>query len=260
MPAPFPGMDPYLEHPDLWPEVHHRLITAIADALAPQVRPKYRVAIEKRTYLLDAEDLVWVGVPDVTVGVGKAAPEVLPHTPPAPQHQPLTVTVPMPEEVRESFLEIREIATGEVVTVLELLSPGNKRAGEGRRVYELKRRHVLSSLTHLVEVDLLRAGEALPLTGDTVQADYRILVSRSDERPRAQLYAFQLRDAIPVFPLPLPAGDAQPQVDIQTLLGEVYDRAGFDLVLDYGREPVPALHPENQAWADALLREKGLRA
>jgi hypothetical protein len=94
----------------------------------------------------------------------------------------------------------------------------------------------------------------------TVQTDYRILVSRSDERPRAQLYAFQLRDAIPVFPLPLLTGDAQLQVDIQTLLGAVYDRAGFDLVLDYGREPVPALSPENYVWADALLREKGLRA
>jgi hypothetical protein len=253
-------MDPYLEHPDLWLEVHHRLITAIADVLAPHVRPKYRVAIEKRTYLLDAEDVVWVGVPDVTVGVGRAAPEVLSPTPSAPQHQPLTVTVPMPEEVRESFLEIREVATGEVVTVLELLSPGNKRTGEGRRVYELKRRHVLSSLTHLVEVDLLRAGEALPLMAGTVQTDYRILVSHSDERPRAQLYAFQLRDAIPVFPLPLLTGDAHPQVDIQTLLGDVYDRAGFDLVLDYGREPVLALSPENHAWVDALLREKGLRA
>ncbi len=26
--SPFPGMDPYLEHPQLWPEVHHLLLSA----------------------------------------------------------------------------------------------------------------------------------------------------------------------------------------------------------------------------------------
>jgi len=34
MPSPFTGMNPYLEHPTLWSEVHKRLIVAIADALA----------------------------------------------------------------------------------------------------------------------------------------------------------------------------------------------------------------------------------
>ncbi|MEQ8961940.1 MAG: DUF4058 family protein, partial [Coleofasciculus sp. C2-GNP5-27] len=35
MPSPFPGMNPYLENPELWPEVHHWLITAIAESLNP---------------------------------------------------------------------------------------------------------------------------------------------------------------------------------------------------------------------------------
>ncbi len=29
MPSPFPGMDPYLEPPHLWPDVHHALISAV---------------------------------------------------------------------------------------------------------------------------------------------------------------------------------------------------------------------------------------
>lgn len=41
-------MNPYLEHPELWTSVHSWLIVAIAEALAPDLRPKYRVAIEKR--------------------------------------------------------------------------------------------------------------------------------------------------------------------------------------------------------------------
>ena len=55
MPNPFPGMNPYLESPDFWPEVHHLLIGMIQESLVPQLVPKYRVAIEKRIYEIFAE-------------------------------------------------------------------------------------------------------------------------------------------------------------------------------------------------------------
>ena len=71
MPTPFPGMDPYLEHPGLWEDVHTRLIVAIADVLGPQVRPKYRVAVERRTYLavLGPDEYELVGKPDVLIAL-----------------------------------------------------------------------------------------------------------------------------------------------------------------------------------------------
>lgn len=69
MSSPFPGMDPYLEHPDLWPEVHHGLISTVALALAPQVRPKYRVAIEKRVYRMRLDGDTFLGRPDLVGGV-----------------------------------------------------------------------------------------------------------------------------------------------------------------------------------------------
>ncbi|MEO0457054.1 MAG: DUF4058 family protein, partial [Cyanobacteria bacterium P01_A01_bin.114] len=50
MPPPFPGMNPYLEHPGLWAGIHHRLITAIANALEPQIQPKYIVAMSGGLY------------------------------------------------------------------------------------------------------------------------------------------------------------------------------------------------------------------
>lgn len=266
MGSPFPGMDPYLEHPDLWSEVHHRLITAIADAVSPRVRPRYRVAIEKRTYLLESDDAaLLVGIPDVailssardggyepivsTVARG-ASPSVL---------EPVTVAVPVPEEVRESYLEVREVATGKAITVIEILSPGNKRTGEGRRVYERKRQQVLGSLTHLVEIDLLRGGEPMPVINDQHRSDYRILVSRGEQRPLAQLYCFSLRDALPSFALPLQPGDHEPMVEMQLLFDGIYERAGYDLVLDYTRSPDPPLRQDTTLWADALLREAGLR-
>ncbi len=260
MPSPFPGMNPYLENPELWPEVHHRLITAIADAIAPPIRPKYRVAIEKRTYLSNGEDSVLVGIPDVSVLSQKSTTTQTPSTKTlAAQSESVTVILPIPEEVREGYLEIREVATGHVVTALEVLSPTNKRAGKGREAYETKRREVLSSPTHLVEIDLLRDGKPMRIMSETPQTDYRILVSRRNRRPLAQLYAFSVRQEIPKFPLPLQLGDTEPLVDLQSLLIGVYERAGFDLAVDYSLDPVPLLNEEDRAWADAMLREKGLR-
>ena len=259
MPSPFPGVDPYLENPEFFPEVHHRLITAIAIAIAPALRPKYRVAIEKRTYFSEPEESLTVAIPDVVV---YSTPSVTNPTSStatlSKSSQPLTVTLPMEEETREGYLEIREVETGAVITAIEILSPKNKRTGKGREAYERKRNKVLLSATHLIEIDLLRGGKSMPILG-TIRGDYRILVSREERRPRADLYAFTLREEIPSFPLPLKSEDAAIQVELQTLFSEVYDQAGFDLSIDYTQSPVPALKKEDAAWADTLLREKGLR-
>jgi hypothetical protein len=159
----------------------------------------------------------------------------------------------MPEEVRESYLEVREVGTGEVITTIEVLSPKNKRAGEGRNAYETKRR-ILGSLTHLVEIDLLRTGTPMAVLDAAITSQYRILVSRSDRRPRADLYAFNLPDPIPSFPLPLKLQDVEPVVDLQRILQDIYDRAGFDLAINYDCPAVPPLTPEYLAWAESVLR------
>ncbi len=86
-----------------------------------------------------------------------------------------------------------------------------------------------------------------------IRSDYRILVSRGGQRPRAQLYAFNLRQSIPTFPLPLLPGDAEPPVDLGAILHALYERARFDLRLDYARPPVPSLDDEDAAWARELL-------
>lgn len=263
MRSPFPGMNPYLENSELWSEVHSRLIVAIADEIALPLRPNYYVAVEKRTYMAEPDDSVLVGIPDVSVfsksaasrqgDESQAATAVL-----SSATEPLTVTVPLMEEMQERYLEIREVKSGAVITTLELLSPKNKRAGEGRDAYLRKRQQVLASLTHLVEIDLLRAGKPMPIQGNPPNADYRILVSRGDRRPTAQLYAFSLRDPIPGFPLPLKAGDAEPLVNLNEILNGVYERAGFDLRIDYTQPLQPPLAEEGMAWIDGLLREAGL--
>ncbi len=258
--SPFPGMNPYLENSVFWSEVHHRLITAIADAVEPHIPPQYRVGIEQRTYLNDDSDSVLVGIPDVAVFSQQSATKK--HSSTTTQvstSEAITVTMPMPENVTENYLEIREVGTGFVIAAIEILSPKNKRAGEGRKAYELKRRQVLASLTHLIEIDLLRNGKPMTILGEVPTTDYRIVVSRSESRPQAQLYGFSIHEKIPVFPLPLQSGDTEPILNLQALLNAVYSRARYYLAIDYTQEPVPSLKAEDAVWADTLLREQGLR-
>ena len=251
-------MNPHLENPELWSEVHSRLIVAIADDLSDRLSEKYRVVIEKRTYFSGEDDSVLVGIPDVSVVSKQPESSRSATTTLTPPVKPITVTLPIAEEVQERYLEIREAATGAVITAIEILSPKNKRAGEGRQVYERKRSRVLASLTNLVEIDLLRGGRPLPILGIT-KSDYRIVVSRSDHRPSAQLYAFGVRQEIPGFPMPLQTGEKEPVLNLQSILERVYERGLYHLAIDYTKPAQPPLAPEDTDWAAILLKEHNPR-
>ncbi|OGO40577.1 MAG: hypothetical protein A2Z04_08545 [Chloroflexi bacterium RBG_16_57_9] len=257
MPTPFPGMDPYLERRGLWEGVHTRLIVAMADALNPLLRPRYRAEIELRTYLAVLTPDEFVGIPDVLViesgpGLSPTFASLAPAS-----VGPKVAELPMPEEVHERYLEVRDVTTDEVITVIELLSPTNKISFEGRRRHKEKRLQVLASATHLIEIDLLRRGDPMPMRipDDGHRGLYRILVSRANRRPHADVYVFGVREPIPSFPVPLRRGEPEPVVDLNTLLHDLYDRASYDLAIDYHQPPDPALNPEDAAWADELLRK-----
>jgi hypothetical protein len=252
-------MDPYLERPSLWPNVHSSLIIALRDDLAPRLRPRYYVAVEERTVQLGAEDLLFAARPDVAVVQTVDVPSTAHAATVESGDEVVTVVVPLPEEIRETFLEIRDVAADQVVSVIELLSPVNKAGDEGRRQYEQKRLALLGSRTHLVEIDLLRAGTPMPVAGFTATSPYRILISRAAQRPRAHLLPASLRRPLPRFALPLQPGDDEPLVELTRLLHALYDRAGYDLRINYAAEPEPPLAPDDAAWADVLLRAAGYR-
>ena len=125
-------MDPYLEHPSLWPDVHNRLITAVADDLSERVAPRYYVGLERRTYLLKADDVVFIGRPDIAM-VSTTGASIGASLPATTSVTVLEVEVPMQDEVSENFLEIHEVKTGKLITILELLSPVNKLHNRGGR-------------------------------------------------------------------------------------------------------------------------------
>lgn len=252
----FPGMNPYLENPQLWSEIYFGLIAVMARAchaeasptLNAVITPRYRAAVEKRVYV----DTLLVGIPDVAVfqrGTGIEATGSL--QPTVTLSKPVTVTVPIVEETQERFLEIREVGTGAIVTVIEVLSPKNKRAGADKEKYDTKRQTVLNSTAHLVEIDLLRTGEPKPMAG-VVASAYRILVSRADCRPTAELYPFNLQDPLPRFLLPSRPGDEEPIMDLQHILEQVYQEAALDLAIDYSIQPIPFVSEVDFEWLQTL--------
>ena len=243
----FPGMNPYLENPALWSEVHSWLIVELARELNPSLIPKYRAAVEKRVYM----DSLLVGIPDTSVF--QQSPETSRSNVVTTEvlSKPIRVTLPLTEEITERYLEIREVKTGRVVTVVEVLSPKNKRVGEGRDKYLTKRQKVLNSATHLVEIDLLRTGNFMPMM-EGIRSDYRILVSRSNLRPEAELYPFNVTESIPQFLFPLQPSDEEPVVNLAEILEQVYQEAALDLAIDYSVQPVPPLSESDFEWVRSL--------
>jgi len=258
MPTPFPGMDPYLERAGVWAEVHTRLIVAMADALGPQVRPKYRVGVEQRTYLaiLTPDEYELVGKPDVLVAAPRRQAQPVRPTATSVGIAPRVAHLPLPEAIIERHLAVRDVLTGEVITVIELRSPTNKLTREGRRQYARKRLRILGSATHFIEIDLLRAGEPFPfrVQDDDAESDYRILVSRAQDRPQAAVYLFTIHEPIPDFHVPLQPDDPEPSVTLNRLVHDVYDRAGYDLTLDYRQAPPPPpMRAQDMQWMQQLL-------
>jgi len=256
MALPFLGMDPWLERPGLWPDVHDSLILALRRTLAPLLRPRYYIAVRQRSVLaVSAEESVAI-YPDVAIVDSGQAP-VQSESTSSVAAEPIVVSVPVRESLQEDYLEIVEAQTHQVISVIEILSPNNKQPGEDRRSYESKRERIFRTLTNLVEIDLLRGWAPMPFTfvqNNGKMSHYRILVKRGDHPRRAFLYPFNLKDAIPSFQLPLQRGDQEPLVHLGELLGEIYDEGGYDLRIDYSQPPVPPLGDEEAAWASEILR------
>lgn len=253
MPSPFPGMNPYLESPGIWAEFHSRLIVAISIALASSLHSKYYAAIEQRTYLDTPEDSILIGIPDVSITIERnPASRSTNKQSVATVSQPEIVTLPLPEEVTERYLEIRNTKTNSVITAIEILSPKNKRKGEGKAAYLKKRQHVLTTQTHFIEIDLLRGQLSMPIVSKS-HTDYRILVSRSNTRPKAELYGFNLSEPIPTFTVPVQPGDTEPPLNLKTLLDDVYDQSRYGSRLDYQSPLKPALTTEKKQWVENIL-------
>jgi hypothetical protein len=261
MPSPFPGMDPYLEG-YLWSDFHHRFATQISDQLADFLKPRYVARLTTRM-VKDHIDPAELGIfyPDVEVvkpqqpqpaidwalRLGQAAVAVPPG---------LVLPAPIIIDVPIVSVEIQDARGGTLVTSIEILSPVNKRE-PGFTEYQLKRERVLGGGASLLELDFLRRGRR-PVEAKLPNEPFFIFLTRA-KQGRLEVGPVSLRQPLPIVPVPLRKPDPDIPLDLATAFAVIYDRAVYDLSIDYRDKSDVPLSPDDAAWADELLRKTGKR-
>lgn len=273
MPSPFPGMDPYLEAPDIWPDFHDRMAEQMSRDLNRTLPAPYYARLVMRPEIgIVGDETAGRIVPDVAVvrssspavepsGIGMAVAD-RPRTDLSP-----SVRMRIPNEpLRHHFVEIRDGSRGHaLVTLIEIASPSNKQGGADRRAYEAKQQEILNSDTSLVELDLLRAGRQLiggPLVTESAdrllpRPDYLVAVSRAWERGAKldfELFPIRLEDPLPCIPVPLREGEPEVPLDLQYAFNHVYDGGPYARgAVDYSGLPDPPVRPELADWLAVCL-------
>ena len=258
--SPFPGMDPWLEAS--WGDVHHELISELRRQAVPQLPPDLFAVVEETVYLV-GED--WGGQtyrPDVGVfGAGSPTGAGPPASGATAVAEPLRLTI-SDEPVTEGHVEIRQLHDGHpLVTVIEVLSPTNKLASDGRAAYLEKRRAYRQAGVTVVEVDLLRAGRDMVGVTHVGRLDprlpsaYRCAVRRRGPSggTAIDLYPLPLRQRLSAVAVPLRPGEPAITLDLQPPIDLVYQLGGYGRRIDYARPPDPPLSPDDAAWAAACV-------
>jgi hypothetical protein len=248
-------MNPYFEQPGVWRGFHTSFIVRLMDAITPHAVPRYFVNIEQSIYIeRDDGGRELIGVADAAVGGGDRPPAGR-ATASATVAAPVTGSVRVGAVKRKHrWLTLRDTATRQVITVIEVLSPSNKR-GDDRSAYLRKRRRILRSAAHLVEIDLLRGGPRMPVAR-VPASDYRVMVSRQPQRPDVQVWPIGLREPLPALPIPFRTGESEPLIALKPLIDEVYDKGGYQYQL-YDAPPDPPLSPADADWARQFLSPPG---
>lgn len=259
MQSPFPGMDPYLEATTIWPDVHAGLIAAMRRQLQPRLSPRCVAVIVPYTAFETIDvNLSRFLVPDIAI-VERDQQSSLAATTVAPA--PVVGALEVEIETRYSRLEVRTVGDETVVTVIALLSPANKRPGaDAADAYERKRREIIRSPIHLLEIDLLRGGRRPSLATPWPPTPYVVMLSRADQRPRVEIWPIHLQDPLPIVPVPLRAPDPDVPLDLNAALSDAYAEGRYDLRIDYRNSPPPPpLTPADEAWLTERLAAAGLR-
>jgi hypothetical protein len=253
-------MDPYLET-STWMNFHTLLCAEMVRQLGPKIRPRYLARATEQSYTeiaVEPDEENSRPSPDVNVFESAAGPGRGGAAAVAIVAAPVRVPTVMPVRILHAAVEIRDRLKRRLVTAIEVLSSTNKH-GVGRREYLKKRRRILRSEAHLVEIDLLHAGRRIPMERTLPPAPYYVYVGREESRPMTDVWPIRLDQPLPQIPIPLLAGDADVMLDLQQALTAVYDISDYGLELDYSKPPGVPLTPEESTWLVHHLHTAGLR-
>ena len=229
MPSPFPGMDPFLEHPKVWPGFQHHLVASLYQLLLPGLVDKYRARVGTRQYTAET---------------------------------PLFTSI-IKEDFSEEFIEVRSRSDGRLVTLVEVVGVGNRTTPAGRQAYLHQRAGSLAARAGVVEIDLLTQGKpTLDFNRDGLpEYHYAVTVTRGAAPDRFEIYTATVAKRLPKFKLPLAADDRDTVVDLQVAVARAFDQGEFGKAVDY-RGPLPAdgkLPADARAWVEDWLKKQNVR-
>ena len=262
MPSPFPGMDPYIEAPEVWSDFHGRLAEEISAALNEVLEPRYIARLTPRV----SYEIVEIGEsrnirPDVGVWQSQSPSSEPQGGVAVVPAAPVESTVAMELPLRLYTVEVCETDSMRLVTAIEVLSPVNKRRShEAYHDYLRKRRELLRSDAHLVEIDLLRGGDRPPLERPVPAAPYYVTLSRAARRPKVKVWPIQLWEPLPTLPVPLWEPDPDVLLNLGAVLATVYQHGAYARLIDYRQPPPPPpLSDAEAAWLSKCLGHDGDR-
>jgi hypothetical protein len=253
MPSPFPGMDPYLENPGRWSDFHLTFNAVVRAQLNRVLPDRYDARLDTWVWVHEPlDESRWgLGKPDIYIAEPESPPGAVAVLP-APAH----VVLPDIERYEQRFVRVTDTDHDRVVTVIEMLSPSNKTHSANRAAYIDKRNGYRSAGVNLVEIDLLRIGEPLPMR-PRPPCDYHVLISRAVEGNDAPFWPIAIRDRLPTIPIPLDPPVPPVPLDLQRCLDEAYDQSRYNRRIDYTQPPPPpALSDADAAWARELLASR----
>jgi hypothetical protein len=263
-------MDPYIEGSGRWGDFHFKLIGELERILSDQVPEKYLVRVEERSYvaLAGAEGKEeYPFLPNVRIAEepekkrkrSKARSTV--EAEPAIEAEAMTIQAFVAEEHREAFIEIYEDDPElRLVTCIEVLSPSNKRKkSKGRKLYLRKRQSMLLGAANLVEIDLLRGGQRMPMLRAWPESAYTLLVCREWRAPYCTVWPAHYRKPLPVLTIPLSRPDPDIRIDLQPLIAAIYARSRYDRSIDYNKTLDPPLPESDMAWLAQRINERRRR-
>ncbi|HET6879213.1 MAG TPA: DUF4058 family protein, partial [Pirellulales bacterium] len=161
---------------------------------------------------------------------------------------PIKLTTVMPSLVPHSWVEIRDEAGRTLVTLIEILSPTNKR-GDGRKEYLRKRNKILRSSAHLMEIDLLRKGKRVPMAEPLPAGDYFVFLTRANKRPETEVWPIALSVALPTVFVPLREPDPDVPLDLQRAFRSIYEQSPYGIAIDYSKPPDVPLSKAAATWS-----------
>jgi hypothetical protein len=256
-------MDPFIEACGLWEDFHPKLIGEIERTLAAVVPDRYFVGLGTRSYIAIAGSEGKEFHPFLPhVGVTSAARESTPQSAAVAETATDSGAVAMQafvaEPFRETFIEILDREDERrLVTSIEVLSASNKRRrSKGRKLYLRKRQALLLGAANLVELDLLRGGERMPMMTPWPNSPYTLLVCRQERAPYCTVWPAHFQQPLPAIPVPLSPPDADILLELQPLVGALYARARYINRLAYSRPLQPALTEAESAWLAEQLRAR----